>query len=384
MQQQRELFDLPPEVVYLNGAYMSPQLRAVTAVGQAQLVKKARPWEIKIDDFFAPVNKLKATFAQLVNISNPERVAIVPSVSYGMANVAKNITLRPGQKIIVAAEQFPSNYYVWEKLAAANGAELQAVGPAPNASDRTAAMHEALLAAIDAQTAVVALGQIHWADGLVYDLLALRAATNAVGALLIIDGTQSVGAMPFDVAAIQPDALICAGYKWLLGPYTLGLAYYGPAFDQGSPIEENWISRQGSEDFQALVNYQPNYQPFASRYSMGEQSQFVAVPMLTTAMEQILAWGVESIQTYCAQLTARPLENLVELGCVIASPAQRAHHLIGVRLGAHFDPQKLAQLLQENQVYVSFRGSAIRIAPHVYNTPKDLEILVDCFRQSWS
>ena len=91
--------------------------------------------------------------------------------------------------------------------------------------------------------------------------MALRQRTHEVGAQLVIDGTQSVGALPINVQELQPDALICAGYKWLMGPYSIALAYYGPYFDQGEPLEEGWINRYGSEDFTNLVQYQDRYQP---------------------------------------------------------------------------------------------------------------------------
>ena len=107
------------------------------------------------------------------------------------------------------------------------------------------------------------MSHIHWADGTLFDLKAIRQRTRDVGALLIIDGTQSIGALPFDIQEIQPDALICAGYKWLMGPYSLGLAYLGEFFDEGIPIEENWKNRHNSHHFARLVNYEDKYQPHA-------------------------------------------------------------------------------------------------------------------------
>ncbi len=378
---QRALFKIPDEVAYLNCAYMSPQMRQVELAGKDMLAMKSQPWLIQTEDFFLPGSELKALFARLIGVRERDRIAIIPSVSYGLANAAANAGLGKGDKIVVAEGQFPSNYYAWERLCREKGCRMEVV-PAPSSANRGRDWNHAILEAIGDQVRVVALGHVHWADGTLFDLHAIRKRTREVGALLIIDGTQSVGALPFDVETIQPDALVCAGYKWLMGPYSIGVAYYGEAFDSGTPIEENWINRQGSEQFANLVNYQPEYKPLASRYSMGEQSQFILAPMLKTAIEQLLDWGCAEIQDYCRRLTEPAVEQIRDLGCWVEQSDWRGSHLIGVRLGQDTDPEKLKSALSANKVMVSFRGNAVRVATHVYNTPEDLEKLVGCFREA--
>jgi selenocysteine lyase/cysteine desulfurase len=379
-QHQRALFDLPEDITYLNCAYMSPQPKVVTHLGQQLMTQKAQPHQVQISDFFEPVQRLKEGFSRLVNIDNPNRVAILPSVSYGIAVVSKNIALRAGQNIVVVAEQFPSNIYSWQKLAEENGAHIRFATIPNDTLSRSAGATQAILDAIDEQTAVVAIAHIHWADGTRYDLAAIRDKAKACGALLVLDGTQSVGALPFDVAQIQPDALICAGYKWLMGPYSIGLGYFGPAFDGGEPIEENWINRHNSEDFTGLVNYQPRYQPLAGRYSVGEQSNFMLVPMLAAGIELLLDLGVANIQSYTKQIAAPILSALKKMGAGVEAEADRCGHLFGIRLQQHFDVERLKRALAEARVFVSFRGDAIRVAPHVYNTTADFDRLLACFK----
>lgn len=378
---QKDLFDLEKEITYLNGAYMSPQLKSVTEMGVQLMAKKGRPYDIRVEDFFQPNDQLKANFARLINVPEKDRIAIIPSVSYGLANVANNIQLEKGEQIIIVEEQFPSNYYCWKRLADKYDGDIQIVR-APASETRAAAWNEAVLAAIDEQTKVVALSHVHWADGTRFDLQAIRRRTRDVGALLVIDGTQSVGALPFDMHEIQADALICAGYKWLMGPYSLGLAYYGEYFDNGIPIEENWINRLHSEDFKNLVNYQEAYQPKAGRYSMGEQSNFALVPMLDRAIEQLLEWTPGQIQTYCGQLWDHILPELTGLGGQVEQKGHRGEHLVGIRLDDTFDREKLSTVLKEKKVHVSLRGSSIRVSCHLYNEKEDMELLMDCFRQA--
>ncbi len=376
---QRHLFDLPDDIAYLNGAYMSPQLRAVETAGIKALQRKSQPFNIQLEDFFEPVQALRAAYARLIKCSEPGRIAIIPSVSYGMAAVARNLKLQPGDNIILTREQFPSNYYAWERVTEAHGASIRIVDP-PQQLPRGKAWNEAILNAIDDRTAMVAIGQVHWADGTLFDLKAIRRRATEAGAWLVIDGTQSVGAYPFDAADIQPDALICAGYKWLMGPYSIGLAYYGPALDDGLPIEENWINRVDSHDFRNLVNYQPNYKPLAARYNMGEQSNFILVPMMKAGIDQLLEWSTRGIQSYAQSLLRPALRELEVLGCTMEPEEQRAHHLVGVRLPAGADMNLFRERLQEEQVHVSIRGNAIRVSCHLYNEAQEVERLMKCFK----
>ncbi|MCB0594221.1 MAG: aminotransferase class V-fold PLP-dependent enzyme [Lewinellaceae bacterium] len=377
---QKHLFSIPDDIAYLNCAYMSPLLKSVEQAGYEGVRRKSRPYEIEPPHFFEPVQHLRQAFAQLVNAPDPNRIAVIPSASYGLATAARNLKLEAGDNIVLLEEQFPSNFYTWQRLAEERGAELRIV-PAPDGEQRSQQWNERILAAIDERTALVTLGHIHWADGALFDLKAIRQRATEAGAWLVVDGTQSVGALPFDVQDIQPDALICAGYKWLLGPYSIGLAYFGPAFDGGVPIEESWINRLHSEDFKNLVNYQPAYQPLAGRYSMGEQSNFILLPMQLRALQQLLEWGVPNIQAYCRELMREPLQQLAELGCRVEPEARRAHHLVGVRLPEEVDLEQLKSAFQEQGVYVSLRGSAVRISCHVFNDERDVERLVESFKQ---
>jgi selenocysteine lyase/cysteine desulfurase len=373
---KRAKFTLPPQVTYLNCAYMSPLLKSVEQAGLRALRKKRNPANITVEDFFTDTEKLRAEYAKLIHASDPKRVVIIPSVSYGMANVVKNISIKKGEHIIVAAEQFPSNYYPWKSLCDETGAEVKIISPPEEQKDRGKKWNEKILDAISSNTKAVAIGNVHWADGTRFDLEAIRKRTKAVNALLIIDGTQSVGAMPFDVQKIKPDALVCAGYKWLLGPYSIGLAYYGEYFDSGKPVEENWINRKASENFAGLVNYQDAYQPGALRYEVGEHSNFIGVPMLLKAIEQLNHWSPDRIQEYCKHISSGAITELTDKGFFIEEENWRAAHLFGIRLPQTGNLEKVKESLSKYKVYVSLRGSAIRVSPNVYNTEKDFQKLV--------
>lgn len=371
---QSHLFDLEEEVTYINGAFMSPFLKTVAEIGRNQVDIKLRPYQISGDDFFTSVNQVKEEFSKVIHAQDSSRIAIIPSVSYGMANVVKNVDLS-NKEIIIVEEQFPSNVYPWMELEKEQGAILKTIKAPKALENRGENWNTDILEAISEKTGMVAISHVHWADGTLFDLVKIREKTRAVGALLIIDGTQSVGAYPFDVNEIDPDALICAGYKWLLGPYGMGAAYYGPAFDNGKPVEQNWINRKDSENFAGLVNYKDEYQPGAFKYSMGEQSNFILIPMFLEALKQINNWGVENIQDYCLNISQEPINRLREKGYWIEDIDYRASHLFGVRKEG-LDVEQLRKQLETNKIYVSIRGSSVRVSPSVYNTVEDFNKLI--------
>jgi len=376
---QKEKFKLPETVTYLNGAYMSPLLKSVEKIGHQAVSQKCLPFEITADDFFIGSENLKKAFAQFIEVNDYQNTAIIPSVSYGVATIANNIKLKRGDEIIVIEGQFPSNVYAWHKLAEKNKAKVIVVGPPHAFLRRGEIWNQKILDTITKKTALVAISPTHWADGTIFDLKKIREKTRLNNALLIIDGAQSIGALPFSVKEIQPDALVTVGYKWLLGPYGLGMAYYSDRFNDGEPIENNWINRYNSQDFAQLVNYQNNYQPKAGRYNMGECSNFNLVPMLTKSIQQVSEWEPINIQEYCKEITKKGIEKLRNIGCFLEEDKYRANHLFGIYLPKQIKIDKLKAKFQKNKIYVSYRGDAIRVSPNVYNTESEFEKFVNCF-----
>lgn len=327
-----------------------------------------------IDAFFAPVQQLKASFAQLIHCDAPDRIALIPAASYGIATVAKNLPLRKRQQIVVVQDQFPSNYYAWHRLCGDAGGELVTVKKPAGSSSWS----DRVLGSITRDTAAVAIAHLHWADGTLFDLEAIRRRTDEVGAWLIIDGTQSIGAYPFDVRKIRPDALVAGGYKWLLGPYGTGYAYYGPRMDEGVPLEENWINRADSHEFHRLADYRHAYRPLAARYSVGEHSNFIGIPMQQAALDVLNAWTPEGVQAYTEQLWEPILDDLASLG--VEMTQQRAHHLVGLRLPPQLPLERVKQALLDREVTVSYRGDSVRVSPNVYNRLEEMYRLLEALR----
>jgi selenocysteine lyase/cysteine desulfurase len=367
---QRELFEIPEDIVYLNCAYMSPQLRRAREVGERAVSRKSRPWELTPDDFFEEAEEVRALFAKLVG-GDTGGVAIIPSVSYGISVAAANVSVREGQKILILEDQFPSNVYAWRVLAEQSGARLVTV-PRPEDFDWTSALREE----IDADTAVVAIPNCHWTDGSLVDLVSVGESVREAGAALVVDAIQSLGAHPFDVSEVRPDFLVAASYKWLLGPYGIGFMYVGEKYREGNPIEHNWINRRGSQDFSGLVAYEDAFQPGARRYDVGERSNFALLPMAAVALQQLIDWEVDNVSETIGALTDLIEEKAEELGVVAVPKGRRARHLIGLKLGTGA-PHNLARRLTDHNVFVSVRGESVRVAPNLYNTEEDVDRFLD-------
>jgi selenocysteine lyase/cysteine desulfurase len=364
-QDPRALFDIPPEVAYLNCAYMSPLPRPVLEAGRAGLERKTRPWQVRPSDFFDEPERARTLFAALVG-GDADGVALVPSVSYAIGTAAAGLGLGAGRRVLVLESQFPSNVYPWR----ATGADVATV-PRPPDDDWAGALERSLAAA---PAAVVAVPHCHWTDGTLVDLGRVGRAARAHGAALVVDATQSLGAMPLDVTLVQPDFLACAAYKWLLGPYSVAFLWAAPQRRDGPPLEHNWTARVGAEDFAALVDYRDGFRAGARRYDAGERSNFALLPAAVAALDLLLEWGVADIAARIGELTDALVEAAAPLGIGAARPSARAPHLLGLRLprGA---PGDLAARLGSRGIWVSQRGGSLRVSPHVYNDRGDVDRL---------
>ena len=379
-------FRLPPAVHFLNCATRGPFSEAVEQAGIAT-IHNFTPTihQIKPDDFFEQAWVVRKLFSTLINNPDTERIAIIPSVSYGMAVVAKNLgrksNLRAGQHILTIDDEFPSDVYAWERVCQEHCLTIKTI-PKPSDIPITKKWNEAVLEAISPDTTMVVIPHVHWQYGIKFDLEKIAQRAKSVGALLVIDGTQSVGALEFDIQKIRPDALVCATYKWIMGPYSMGLAYYGDFFDDGIPIEESWMARLESNLFYKLTAYQKNYRPKAYRYNVGEHSHFIQMPMLEVALQEKLNWGVDFIQSHCRELWIPIETSLNKLGIELEPLDQRAHHLIGLKLPINTDSMRVQNALAKQQVIVAARGDSIRVSPHLYNTPADMNALVKALTEA--
>ena len=350
---QRVLFDIPDDIHYLNCAYISPLLKEAKAAAYEGLQRESHPWTITAPDFFGPLEEIRQLFARLIN-ANADDIAIVPSASYGIATAAKNIPLQPGQTIITLQDQYPSNVYAWRELAKRKQAHLQIIEH-PSDGDWTAAV----LSAINNQTAIVALPNNHWMDGGLIDLVAIGQSVRAVHAAFVVDASQSLGAMPLDIAEVQPDFLACAGYKWMLGPYGFSYLYVSPKWHDGDPLEYNGHNMVDGDDFPKLAQLKDQYAEGARRFDAGERAHFTLAPAATVTLKRLLAWGVDNIYDTLSEVNTDIANAAEAFGLTTLPNNMRAGHFIGLRFPKHRYPNGLASLPISDSVFEAGLGTEL-------------------------
>ena len=293
---QRNLFDIPDDLAWINCAQHSPALKTVFAAGLGGLERKRHPWTLGPAQYQEDVLRARTLFAGIIG-ATAEDISFMPSASYGLSLAAKNLTIGPGRRVVLLAEQFPSHVYPWREAVKRDGGTVVTV-ERPDEGSWT----QAVLAEVDERCAVLALPACHWMDGRSLDLALLSKAAQACGAALVLDLSQSLGAVPIDVGEIAPDFLCAVAYKWLLGPYSFGYLYSAPHRQAGQPLEHAWSSRGGAEDAGSITDYRDDFLPGARRYDVGERGNYIGLPMAIAGLEQVHAWGVGEISA-----TLRPM-----------------------------------------------------------------------------
>ena len=372
---QRDLFNIPEHIVYLNTAYMSPLSNKVQKAILNGSIIETQPWRIDPKlHFFSFLNQIKISFAELFKISH-KNVSLIPSASYGISTAAKNIKLtKTKNKILILKDQFPSNVYPWMELVRNNMGIIEKIDSCNEKS-----ITEKLIDRINEQVIAVAIPNIRWTDGYVLDLERISIVCKNYDVKLILDLTQSAGAMEIDLGKIKPDFAIIANYKWMLGPYSTGFMYVSDNFIEGIPLEETWIGRKNSEDFSKLTVYQSEYNFDSIRFDMGQRANFTLMPGVMASLEQLHDWGIKNIENTLYENNKIICKGLNELGFDILEENKRAPHFISAKLPS-LDGNLVIKKLKMNNIFISERSGYLRITPHLWNNEQDFLKLLECLK----
>ena len=373
---QKHLFNLDPSEYYLNCAYKSPLLKKGELLAINAIKKERNPSYLKPNNYFEISEEIRTEFSKIIK-SNKSEVAIMPSSSYGFANVFNNIRIH-GNKAIVVENEFPSGYFSVKKWCSENNIQLDII-ERNNLSAKD--WNKKIIDSIDSNTSVVLISSVHWTNGTKFDLREIGEKCKINNTYFIVDGTQSVGAMAIDVKDFKIDALICAGYKWLFGPYSMALGYFSKKFHNGIPIEESWMNRTNAQEFSNLTEYDSEYKPMAGRYNVGETTNFILSPIMLNGLKQINSWGINNIESYCKKLSKIVISELSPLGVVFENENYLTYHLFSLGLPNHLNLLSFKKILEEKKIRVSVRGPNLRVSFNVFNDENDINKLVETVKE---
>ena len=376
---QRALFDMPREVTYLNAASWSPLPRKTQEAAREAVMRKGQPWKLAPD--FAPSqhNRARAAAARLIN-ADPEDVALISSVGYGVATAGKVLAIPKGSRVLLLENDHSSPGLEWMTRAPAQGFSVDVV-PQPADGDWTAAV----LAAIERKSApplaLASISSVHWSDGGKVDLGQVAAALKRHGAAFLVDATHHAGVLEIDVRAFDPDFLIFPTYKWVLGPYGRAFLYVAKRRQDGIPLEQTSYGRRDvAAERSGAYMKDTTYVAGARRYAMGERDHFISMEMASMGMEMMAEWGHAALTERLGHLTDRLADGLRNSGAQIHEARVRAPHILslGFKGGA---PAGLVEKLAAEQIYVAPRLGRVRISPHVYNDEADVDRFVEAFHR---
>jgi selenocysteine lyase/cysteine desulfurase len=370
---QRALFEMPRHICYLNSASYSPLPLRTLEAGRAAVGRKGTPWTLDAAFAHGQHERARAAAARLINADTAD-IALIPSISYGVATAARILKIERGTRVIVLEDDHSSPVLEWHARAQAQGFAVETVRR-PEDGDWSSAVLAAIERSGAAPVGLASISSVHWSDGGLIDIDRVGAALRQRGAAFVVDATQGAGVLAMDVQRLDPDFVIFPTYKWLLGPYGRAFLYVAKRHQAGIPLEQTAGGRRDVRAENAVYFADLRYVPDARRFDMGERDHFISLEMASIGMEMMAEWGATAIAARLAMLTDRIAQRLRGLGVGMPERHLRAPHILCLSF-ADGMPKGLIEGLASEGIYVAARLGRMRISPHVYNDEEDADRFV--------
>lgn len=371
---QRASFDIPRDICYLNAASYSPLPIRTLEAGRAAVGRKGRPWTVEAGFLNAQYERARTAAARLVQ-ADPSDIALIPSISYGVATAAKLFAPGRGTRVLVLENDHSSPVLEWRTRAEAQGFSVETIKQPDNA-DWTSAVLESIERSGAPPVSLASISSVHWSDGGLIDIEKVGAALRQRGAAFLIDATQSAGVLALDVARLDPDFVIFPTYKWLVGPYGRAFLYVAKRHQNGIPLEQTAGGRRNVRAENAVYFTDLDYVSDARRFDMGERDFFISLEMASIGMEMLADWGAPAVTQRLAMLTERIATGVRDIGICVAETHLRAPHILSLAFKEGM-PAGLVEGLASEGVYVAPRLGRMRVSPHVYNDEVDADRFVE-------
>jgi selenocysteine lyase/cysteine desulfurase len=362
----RTQFPITQQGIYFDHAAVGPFSRRVEAAVREHVRLHCEQLPTVRPIYEQVYRRTRTTSAELVG-STPERIAFVQNTSHGLSLIANGHTWRRGDNVVVPALDFPSNFLPWLRLEKL-GVEFRRVEAADGkiTPDRIAPY-------VDDRTRIIALSAVQYFNGFRVDLPAMAELAHSKDALLVVDGTQAVGAVCLDVARSGVDALVVSAHKWMLGPLGIGfMALSDRAMERIEVTQVGWLSVTDPFAFRRELKFPDT----AERFEPGTENG-AGLFGLDARLSEIAEFGKQKIEQRLLNLTASLAERLSRIGFAITSTmgADERSGILTFRHNALSSEETVAQL-REQRTYLSARHGSLRASPHYYNSEGEIEALV--------
>ncbi len=363
-------FALSPDLCYVNHAAVAPwpvrTCEAVSRFAAENAVQGAKHYE----NWLKTENALRAKLARLVNAASTDDVALLKNTSEGLSIIAYGIRWHRGDKVVVPAQEFPSNRIVWESLARF-GVTTELVDLAA-----TADPEQALIDACDRRTRLLSVSTVQYANGFRLHTPLLGDFCRRHEILFCVDAIQSLGALAFDAQQSKADFVVADGHKWMLGPEGLALFYSHPAArEQLHLTQYGWHMLADAGNFD---NPDWTVATGARCFECGSPNM-LGITALNASLAVIEEQQIEKIEQRVLQLTTYLIDKILQTDQLVLltdTDPERRSGIVSVK-HRRLDNQSLFQILSKNNVVCAVRGGGIRISPHFYNTCAQLDYILD-------
>jgi selenocysteine lyase/cysteine desulfurase len=369
-EQLRRLFPVTDEYAYLNHAAVSAPPIPVTDAVLSQFSDVQKHGVSNYKKWIATKDSARRGVAALLK-AEPEQVAFMRNTSDGISTIANGLKWCEGDNIVTFRREFPSNIYPWLRIRDNFGVEVRMCEEHGGRID----LNE-LIELIDGRTRVVALSSVQYGSGFKADLERIGRACRKHDALFVVDSIQSLGVVPMDVNSEFVDAAAGACHKWLLTPEGIGYLYLSDrARDRVEPTLVGWVSVTNPEDYN---NFDQKWKTgtLAWETGTGPTSLFYG---LDAGLAILQATGIDSIHQYLGELTDYLCDLLAVKGYEVISSRSLAEksQIVCLNPKPGWTAMSLYVRLKQEKVIAAPRGERLRISPHFYNNPADIDALID-------
>lgn len=355
--------------LWLNCAHQGPLPKVAVRAAQLALEEKVAPHRLPEEAFSDTPRRLKQSLGALIGVP-VDQIILGNSTAYGLNLLVQGLRLAPGDEVLLIDGDFPSTVITWLPLRK-RGINVRLFRPKnwpPSA--------EEIAQEISKATRVLCCSWVFSFFGAVVDLATVGALCRDRGVLFVVNGSQAIGGRDIDVSRVPIDALVSCGFKWQCGPYGTGFAWINPDILENFTYKQAyWLAHGGARS----TAYELRDDIGASAYDVFGTANFLSFRTWTASLELLLDFGIKNIEDYDNDLVTRLVTGLQSLGYQLVSPTEGPSRS-NLVLFTHKDMFKndvIKAALEERHIHVAEREGKLRISPHLYNTPHDIDRALD-------